>query len=83
MHFRFRHCHNLEFQFVVSFLFAGGRRWSPPPFTTIWRLLASIAKNWKLVHWMMKGRPKRRQDNVERLQATGETCFVERCGNPK
>ena len=29
--FRFRHCHNLEFQFVVSFLFAGGDK---PTFKT-------------------------------------------------
>ena len=31
VHFRFRHCHNLEFQFVVSFLFAGGDK---PTFKT-------------------------------------------------
>ena len=31
MHFQFRHCHNLEFQFVVSFLFAGGDK---PTFKT-------------------------------------------------
>ena len=31
MHFPFRHCHNLEFQFVVSFLFEGGDK---PTFKT-------------------------------------------------
>ena len=31
MHFRFRHCHNLEFQFVVSLLFARGEK---PTFKT-------------------------------------------------
>ena len=31
MHFRFRHCHNLEFQFVVSLLFAAGDK---PTFKT-------------------------------------------------
>ena len=31
VHFRFRHCHNLEFQFVMSLLFAGGEK---PTFKT-------------------------------------------------
>ena len=31
VHFRFRHCHNLEVQFVVSFLFVGGDK---PTFKT-------------------------------------------------
>ena len=31
VHFQFRHCHNLEFQFVVFFLFAGGDK---PTFKT-------------------------------------------------